>query len=213
VTPLRAVLPKIETNEKILAGLDPSPARDCCLLLLKLTGSATTLMGRILLHAKDQGRDGGELDVVLSSGRDLLEIAQAIIDKTRGDLPTLDSLVTLDKLVIGSLELFSSLVSPSAPEAKDLRDQIALLRQGAASLETTIQRAIEQSTTKAKPAAPKPRPAAADGERRAPSKTASLVNSKESQERLMTRLGLESRVNMWRWRLEFFEKELAAITA
>jgi hypothetical protein len=39
------------------------------------------------------------------------------------------------------------------------------------------------------------------------------INDKESQDRLMQRLNLEARVNEFRWRVEFLEKELAAIAA
>jgi hypothetical protein len=42
-------------------------------------------------------------------------------------------------------------------------------------------------------------------------KTAPCVSKEESQDKLVTQLEVESRVNTWRWRLEFEEKELAAI--
>jgi hypothetical protein len=228
LTPLRALLPRLDTNQKILAAMDPSASREICSVLVKLAGSGATLMGRVLLHAKDQGRESDALEKSLALGRDTLNIVQSVVDATRGELPRLDAIQQLTTNVIETLGRFAPEVNLSAAEGKELREQAALILQGASSLQATVQHAIEQPAAAPKPKsgltpppgfAGKPGPgppagdAAGEAARRGPSKPVSLINSKESQERLMTRLGLESRVNMWRWRLEFLEKELAAINA
>jgi hypothetical protein len=55
-------------------------------------------------------------------------------------------------------------------------------------------------------------PAHEPGHRAQASKPVSLINSKESHDRPMQRLELESRVNQARWKLDFLERELAAIS-
>jgi hypothetical protein len=190
------------------------------------------------LHAKDQGRDGAELDSSLAVGRDVLALGKTIVDATRADVPSLENLMGLSAQVIGLLQRFKGEVNPRAPEAADLEQQAELLVQGAQGLQATVKRAIEMPAPTVKPKtlskpsgvpalsrppglklpgapadARAPPPVAEEAAKRGPSKPVSLVNSKESQDRLMTRLDLESRVNKWRWKLEFLEKELAAVGA
>jgi hypothetical protein len=150
LTPLRAFLPKLETNQKILAALELSPGREFCLILVKLIGSSATLMGRILLFAKDQGRDGVDLEKSLAVGRDTLNVAKSIVDKTHGELPNFETIQELSSLVIGTVERFAPEVNPGAPEGKELHEQAALILQGGDSLQATVKRALEQPAQAAK---------------------------------------------------------------
>jgi hypothetical protein len=210
LTPIRDMLPQLEGAQKTLAMREVSAAREFSVLLLKLANSAATLMGRLLLHVKDQHREGDALESTLALGRTLLGRLQ-VIRETVLARPTPGALLDLLPSLSGVLEKFGGEANTATPEGQDLRQQANGIIEGTAALQATIKRAIEQPAPapKAK-AAPK---SGSESTKRAAAQPVSIINTAAGQDKLIQRLNLEARVNMWRWRLEFTEKQLAALGA
>jgi hypothetical protein len=231
LTPLRELMPTLTAQIKALKEGEPSPVRNFASLLVNISNTAATIMGRILLHVKDQGKDGAELERSLAVGRDLIALLNQVLEETKkGDKADLAVLLALTEKVNAVLQRFADEVTPGSVEGNELKEQVALIVKSSAGLKVTIARSIEQANKPKpppKPAAPPPRPfgptptvtvqapaaapAPRPGRASGASKTVSL-SDKDVQEKLKTRLNLEAQVNEFRWRVEFLEKELNAIS-
>jgi hypothetical protein len=208
LTPLRDFIPLVEDTQKALAARPASPAREFAALLLRLAGSAATLMGRILLHAKEQGQ--GEVpEQTLELGRDLFPPIDAARAAAADGVPTQEAILELAAGLEGVIGRFAGEVNGETTEGADLREQGAMLIAGAQALQATVKRALEAPAVIAPrpkaPPKPKEKPKTDDASKPADEgKPSALANT----DRLMQRLNLESEVNMWRWKMQFLEKAL-----
>jgi hypothetical protein len=119
LTPLRVVLPQIETNRTTLTSHDPTPTRELASVFLNLLSSSVTLTGRIFLSAKDQWQEGERLNGAVAVGRDVLIMANTGIEKTRGVGTGDKKLLELADMINGVLNRCASEVSQAGLEGKD----------------------------------------------------------------------------------------------
>ena len=186
LNPLKELVPKLSANQDTLNQQPPSTEREFALSLVGISSSATSLMCKVLLHAKNQGKEGPVVDEAIKFGRELLAIIEKVVPLTTKVPPVDETRVQVDA-INDWLKRFGAGALQITTEGTMLKDQFLIITNGAQTLQATIKKAIEAPRSK--------------------------VNSTEEHNRLMKRLELESLVNKHRFNMEFLEKEMATLDA
>lgn len=199
LNPLQERIVDIENIADIISKNSPvTPEREFAITLCGLIGKGSSILSNLLLYAKDHPKEITDLDDCVARASHMINIINQLSehfgynrnnkDNSNLKIPSLDVLSKINQEVSGMLSAITrhlSMASSDDPEAVKMREQLKIISKGIETLGVTMTQSTDTGV---------------QGQ--------SKFNSPEAQQRLMTRLELESSVIKYRYRLDFLENQI-----
>lgn len=202
LNPLQQRITDIENISEIVTNDEPiNPNREFSLSLLQFTNKSANALSNILLYAKDQSKEDASLDDNLVKADQLSGLMNSFVEKVHYDrndqkpqieIPKTEELIQFNQKlsqIVGAVQLQLGQKEESTGKQDEItsqmKEQIGMLSKGIDALGSAMAQAVDTQTGKK-----------------------SQFNSPEAQTRLMTRLDLESKVIMFRYKVEFLDEQL-----
>ena len=185
LNPLQESINNVENSKDEIEKLQVTSNREFTINFCDLACSGANILCNVMLHAKDFPNDLSNFDGALSKGESLTQLLNQLVQLSNGGKQALtpDQLIELNKNLS---VIFDAVIGQIADvgDASSMRDQLSIISKGITALGESVQRAKTEETPQ------------------------ESLNTPEAQQRLKTRLQLESSVIRFRWKLEFHENQM-----